>query len=359
MRAPYLLGTLLVTLVLTGCEPEAERRAHDVFVYGEEPLRLTYFYGGAGELASAGGVLELEDAPARDERRTGDFAVSGSLLVNGRPYLSAPLDPLPEAPATAGRIPLTTDMQLTVHQDVGEIVYFDGASYLTLAQDGTPGVTQRVVPRPRLNALRGLGQLTNEEADALAAGLARRGPYVLVELEPSSLPANAVDGLAEHRRTGVFVQSAIPTDEGAFRPAPQQVAWETVASGTQATGVQAPRFEIISSRQQLVSFWSRVHATQLQPPPVPEASFERETLVAVFSGPQTSGGYAVQARRVALEQGELYLDVEFVEPAQGALASQALTSPWTLVRVLRGGFPVVWVRDAADGALVGVARRTE
>jgi hypothetical protein len=359
MRVRTLLCLATLLALLAGCQPESPRSASDVFLYGDAPRRLTFFYGGPGELAYEGGTLTLTEAPANDQRRAADVTVRSSLLVDGKPHLSAPLQPLEAAPAVARRIPLTTDMQLTVSQDVGEVVYYDGSSYLTLVPDGTPGVTQRVVPRPRLNGLRGIGQLTNEEADALAASFEGRGPFVLVELEPSTLPTHAIDGLAEHRRTGLYVQHEITTDEGAYRPAPEQLTWETLASGAQATGVTSARFELISNRQQLVSFWSRVHASQLQPPPVPDVDFSRETLVAIYQGQKASGGYSVQARRVAVEQGELYVDVEFVEPAPGAMTTTALTSPWTLVRVLRAGYPVVWVRDAVDGTLLGVARRTD
>ncbi len=358
MRALYLLITFVLVAFLAGCEPEAERSAHDLYLYGDDGTLVTYFYGGPGTLAYGGGTVELEEAPAGDERRGGEFSVPGSLLVNGRPYLTAPLEPLDGVPATVSRIPLTTDMQLTINADVGEIVYYDGGSYLSLVKDGAPGVTQRVVPRPRLNELRGIGQLTNDEADALSATLEEGGPFVLVELPDDGLPAHPIDGLAEHRRTGLYVQHEISTDEGAFRPSPEQLAWETIASGSQATGVEAPRFELITDQQQLVSFWTRVHATQLQAPPLPNVTFERETLIAIFQGQKSTGGYSVQARRVVEERGELYVDVAFTEPAQDALTTQALTSPWTLVRVLRAGYEVAWIRDAADGALVGVARRT-
>ncbi|HZW98681.1 MAG TPA: protease complex subunit PrcB family protein [Trueperaceae bacterium] len=359
MRALYLLVSFVLALLLAACEPEAERSAHDLYLYGDEAVRLTYFYGGAGQIAYEGSTLELEDAPAADDRREGQYSAPRSLLVNGQPYLSAPLEPLDVAPATVSRIPLTTDMQLTINADVGEVVYYDGGSYLSLVLDGAPGVTQRVVPRPRLNELRGLGQLTNDEADAVSAALKEGGPFVLVELLEEELPPRPIDGLAEHRRTGLYVQHEISTDEGAFRPSPEQLAWETVASGNQATGVQSSRFELITNQQQLTSFWTRVHATQLQTPPLPSVNFERETLIAIFQGQQTTGGYGVQAQRVVEERGELYVDVAFTEPAEGAMTTQALTSPWTLVRVLRSGYGVAWVRDASDGTLVGVARRTE
>ena len=360
MRVAKLSAVLVcVFAVLTGCAPEAERTAHDLHVYGAQNQRYTYFYGGPGTLSYQGADVELTEAPTSDERRSVDYAVPGTLLVDGAPYLRASTPSLPGAPATVSRIPLTTDMHLELAQDVEEVVYFDGASYLTLVPAGEAGVVQRVVPRPRFNRLRGIGMLTNAEADALADALEANGPFVLTVLTTESLPVRAIDGLAEHLNTGVYVQTTIGTAEAAFRPAAEQLAWETVASGTQATGIDGPRYQLITREDQLISMWNQVHASQLQLPPLPQVDFQRETLVAIYLGQRSTGGYSVAVRRVSVEGSDLYLDTEFREPAAGAITTQALTSPWTLVRVLRGGFQVAWIRDVADGALRGAARATQ
>ena len=345
-----------VVAALTGCAPEVERTVHDVYLYGSLDERITYFYGGPGTLSYQGSEVELVAAVTGDQRRGGDLAVPTSLLVDGQQFLRAPTAPLPSAPATVSRIPQTTDMQLALAEAVGEVVYFDGTSYLTLSRGGEAGVVQRVVPRPRFNRLRGIGMLTNPEADALADFLEASGPFALTDLPAGSLPVRAVDGLAEQLSTGVYVQTEITTAQEAFRPAPQQLAWETIASGAQATGVQGARYQLITNQDQLIGAWSQMHATQLQQPALPQVDFQRETLVAIFLGQRNSGGYGVTVRRVAVEGNDLYLDTEFREPAAGAITTQALTSPWTLVRVLRGGFEVAWIRDVADGNLRGAAR---
>jgi len=357
MRVVRLCVVLLgVVAVVTGCAPGVERTVHDVYLYGTLDQRITYFYGGEGALSYQGADVELSDARTTDERRGGDLSVAGSLLVDGQQFLRAPATPLAEPPATVSRIPQTTDMQLALASTVDEVVYFDGASYLVLAQAGEAGVVQRVVPRPRFNRLRGIGMLTNAEADALADFLEQGGPFVLSDLPVESLPVRAIDGLAEQLTTGVYVQTEIGTAQEAFRPAPQQLAWETIASGTQATGVQGATYQLITSQDQLIGVWSQMHASQLQQPPLPQVDFQRETLVAIFLGRRSTGGYGVTVRRVSVEGNDLYLDTEFREPAAGAITTQVLTSPWTLVRVLRGGFEVAWVRDVADGSLRGAAR---
>jgi len=357
-RFAVLLAVLVVTGLLASCAPEAERTMHDVYVYGVQNDRLTYFYGGGGTLAYEGGSVELTDAPANDDRRSARFAVDSSLLVDGQPLLRTPTSGPEVEPLAVSRIPQTTDLQLNAAVAVGEVVYYDGNSYLSLVPEAAAGVSLRVVPKPRFNRLRGLGQLTNGEADALADAFESGGAYVMAVLPSDTVPVRTVDGLAEQLRTGIFVQTAIATDQSAFRPAPDQLAWETVAAGNQATGVDDRRFQLITDRQQLTSIWAQAHATQLQPPSTPRVDFSRETLIAIFLGQQRSGGYGVEVVRVSEEGGELYLDVRFTEPAAGAITSQALTSPWTLVRVLRGGYQVAWIRNAADGSLAGAARAT-
>src|SRR5690606_14500559 len=210
MRVAKLSAVLLcLAAVMTGCAPEAERTVHDLYVYGSMNQRYTYFYGGPGTLSYQGADVELTEARASDDRRAVDFAVPGTLLVAGTPFLRAPTPPLTSAPSIVSRIPQTTDMQLELAQTVGEVVYFDGNSYLTLVQAGEAGVVQRVIPRPRFNRLRGVGMLTNAEADELADVLERSGPFVLTVLTTESLPVRAVDGLAEQLTTGVYVQPEI------------------------------------------------------------------------------------------------------------------------------------------------------
>jgi len=343
--------------ILAGCAPEGAPSMSDVYVYGVLNARLTYFYGAPAELAYEGKTLTLTE-PTGDERiLNAPYAVRGAALVDGAAYLRSPIEPLPTAPVTLSRIPLTTDVLVAADTLVGEVIYFDGGRYLRIADELASGVVQRVVPRPRLNRLRGIGLLTNAEADAVADALEASGrPFVVAELPAGRLPTRSVDGLAEHRRTGVYVQTDIPTDETAYRPAPEQLTWEVVAQGNQAVGFDAPTYQLVTDRDQLIRLWSQVHGRQLQVPPLPAFDYGRETIVALMAGEKATGGYGVEVRRVREEDGELYLDVVFTEPAAGAITTQALTSPWVLVRVLRGGYDVAWLRDAVDGSLLGAAR---
>lgn len=347
---------LAALFLVAACAPGPTVRLHDLYLYGEANQRLSHFYGDEGEFLYGGETLTLR-RPGEGERPTAPYAVEGALLVDGEPYLSAELEPLERPVVTASRIPLTTDMQVRVEVDTEQVVYFDGSSFLLLLEEGQAGNQLRVVPRPLVNRLRGLGQLNSAEAAMLERAVREGGqPVVLAFLPEETLPPHAVDGLADQRRTGIYLQREIGTDRGAFRPAPTELTWEVLARGSQAVGFDSATYELVTSEEQLISLWNRAHGSLLTVPALPRVDFQRETVVALFAGSKPTGGYGVSVERVTEEGGELYLDVAFTSPGEGAITTQALTSPWVMVRVLRGGYQVAWLRDPATGGLIGAAR---
>jgi len=330
---------------------------HDLYLYGTLDARLTYFYGDATEFDYEGGTVTLSRPETGRRAATDAYHVPEALNVDGRGYLRVATPALGQAAVTASRIPLTTDMQLHVRVPTQQVVYFDGSSFLLLAEEGAAGNQVRVVPRPLLNRLRGLGQLNTAEATMLENVVRSAGtPTVLAFLPVEALPPHSVDGLEDHRRTAIYVQREIGSDTSAFRPSPTDLTWDVLARGNQALGFDGPTYQIVTNETQLLSLWSSAHGSQLTVPPVPRVDFQRETVVALFVGARSSGGYSVSVERVTQENGELYLDVVFGSPAPGSITTQALTSPWVLVRVLRGGYEVAWLRDPATGNLIGAAR---
>jgi len=65
--------------------------------------------------------------------------------------------------------------------------------------------------------------------------------------------------------------------------------------------------------------------------------------VLVTMGEKPTGGYAVDINEIATSNGDWVIDVEFVSPAPGDMVTQALTYPYTFVKVKGEGG--VKVRD--------------
>jgi hypothetical protein len=354
--APLAVLALLIPLV--ACDTDAPPQIHDVTVTGVLDARITYLYGEPRTFELEGRELTL--SPADPDAPPHPLRVTAALRVDGAPYLREPAAAPDPVPAQVQRIPLTTDLQLRTVSETRAILYYDGASWFVLGQDDPARLDVRVTPRPRSQRLRGIGQLTVSEADALAGYLESLDePLVVTVLAAADTPRRSVDGVAEYRATALHVERGIGVDVTAFRPAPRTVQWEVLASGTQAVGVDRASYRLLRDETDLRTVWNQAYGASLTVPPVPHVDFARETLLAVFLGTRPTGGYGIEVRGVTLEGGDLFVDVVVIEPDPGAIVTQALTSPWALVRVLRGGVSAAWFRDPGDGRLYAVARRSD
>ena len=357
MRRLVPFGFLAALALLVACDPDASPQLHDVTITGVVDARLGYLYGEPRSFMLEGRTVTL-GASDRDALRV-PLSVTGSLSVDGEPFLRTPVEPIP-APVDVRRIPLTTDVQVRTIAATRALLYFDGNAWFTLGEDDQAGLDLRVTPRPRSARLRGLGELTLTEADAIAGYLEALGePLVVSVLGGADVPRRSVDGLAEYRASALHVQTGLTTDASAFRPAPRTVQWETVASGQQAVNVPRPTFRLVRTEAELLSLWNQLHGSQLTVPPLPSVDLGRETVLVVMMGQRPTGGYAVDVRGVSLEGTDLFVDVRLAEPSSGAVTTSALTSPWAVVRVLRADVSAAWFRDPDDGRLFAVARRAD
>jgi hypothetical protein len=355
MRLLSLMTTLLLTL--TACVPQTGSLSfHEVEIYSNAvdlPGVYGYFYGTPTTLRVGSQDLELTEG-----NPTGDLSVPSALLANGQPYFRRSVTRLDFPPTRVQRIPLTSDVQLEVGEQVKEVLYFDGNKWFTLVNAAGQGFRARVVPKERLQGLQNVASLNREEAEAIQKALIPRAP-VAVTVMDSKLPARSADGFTEYLRSTFYIQQTVPTDEAAYQAPDEELIWDTLAEGGQATGAEQPQYALISNAEQLLSFWNQAYGAQLNIPSLPDVDFRRETIVAAFAGTKPSGGYGLTVERVTLEGNDVYLDLNEIVPASDTMTTQALTSPWLMLRILRGDINAAWFRNAADGALFGVAQRTQ
>lgn len=341
-------------ILLIACAPDAQPSLHEVNLVGSEYVRVSWFYGQPRELQLADETLTLTRAPNREP---GSMVVSDALDVNGQPFLREPLALLQRAPTEASYIGGSSDMRVQVGQDAAQVLYWDGAVWFTLLEDARRGVNTRVVPVPRLSGLQNLAQLTRSEADALEDYLEGRGPVVVTVLDVMPSAARTVNGIEEYLRSGFYLQRQISTIAADSGPAEDEVFFDHLASGSGATVGTDASWRLLGSQDAYLQAWNSANGTQLSPAPAPAVDFSRETVLALFMGQRPSGGYSVSVEAMRQVGSEVYVDVRFSEPAPGTMVSQALTSPWTMVRILRGNVSAVWLRDAATGEVLGAASR--
>ncbi len=349
----FLLG-LIPVLLLVSCAPDAEPTLHEINLVGSEYVRVTYFYGLPRTFVLGDSEVTLERSAGRGNET---LAVSESLRVDGLPFLRDPLPRLRRAPTEVSYVGGSSDMRVRTGQFAAQVLYYDGSVWFTLLEDTSADVNTRVVPVPRLSGLRGLANLTRAEADALQAYLETGGPLALTVLDEMPGAPRVVMGVEEYLRSGFYLQRQIGTLSDSAPVSGSEVFFDVIASGSNALGAGEGSYALIGNDADLREAWAIAHGAQLAPPALPQVNYENETVLTLFMGSRATGGYDIRLDRLSRQGNEYFADVTLTEPAEGAMLTQALTSPWQIVRILRGGVNSVWIRDSVSGEILGVAVR--
>ena len=69
--------------------------------------------------------------------------------------------------------------------------------------------------------------------------------------------------------------------------------------------------------------------------PKPNVDFSQNSLIGVFAGLKTTGGYSIKVTRVMEDDEKLTVFVEEVSPGKSCLVTQAITFPYQFVKIPR------------------------
>lgn len=335
-------------------------RVHEALLYGGTQERITWVYGqlgsGQSSLKLGGQIVDLRPA-VQDP-----LAVAGSLSVNGKATYRTPTTPLGQ------KLSLTrgTDGLFTVTPNAGArlqaVYYTDGASWQKLS--GTSGVVRGAAVR----GLQGAGQLTDDEAAALGQALQNQGALAVAVLEDAApdAPLTVEPRPAEHLVTALYVLPGVRTVSSVrLSPVPAPIAPAPTAPTPPVAGGRVTVNELARGNNAAVSsftvqvattqaaanaLYAQAYGRQTSVPAAPGVS--GSTLVGVFLGQRTTGGYSVQVTGASVNGSALTLTVHVTSPGPGSITTQALTSPWTIVRV-PGTFTQVAVVDERGRPLTG------
>ncbi|THF88255.1 protease complex subunit PrcB family protein [Deinococcus sp. KSM4-11] len=321
---------LVAPAALSGCRATGSGSldVHEALLYGAAREHVVWVYGTlAGEdrgQVTLNGQSTVLTAGAPD-----GALVPGTLSVNGKAtyrFASQPLNaPFSAAETGTGTIQVT-------HRDssVAAAFYTDGTRWTRLeGTTGTVGLRQTAT-------LRGAGNLTDAEADSLGAALLHQGPLVVAVLTEGSLPDAALKvdpAPARYLRTGLYLSAPTrPAGSSPITTPPTtggSVEFTVLASGTNAS-VTTGGVEIASTQAEIDALLARVNGRQTS---AATSTPTGGTVIGVFLGQRPTGGYSVRVLSVSKADNVLTVRVQVHAPGPGAITTQALTSPWTLIRV--------------------------
>jgi len=111
------------------------------------------------------------------------------------------------------------------------------------------------------------------------------------------------------------------------------VSFETIEQGSYST-LSERQSIVIDNAEEWKELWETMHANRQPLPELPQIDFKKEMVLAVFQGQQATGGYSIEVAKI-VEDSNIVVGVIEKTPPPGAFVTQAITSPYHLVKIAK------------------------
>lgn len=105
----------------------------------------------------------------------------------------------------------------------------------------------------------------------------------------------------------------------------------------QIGGYNKEEIRIISDRKGLLEVYGYVNRIRKPGFTIPNIDFSKETIVAVFMGEKTSGGYAVSIESVREENEKIIVQIKEIKPGPKDMVTMVITQPFCFVKINSAG----------------------
>jgi hypothetical protein len=356
MRLPLL--AVIFTFLANACAlfPPSKYNVSDVILYGIQERHLV-FYGEAADERHT--TLEGVKHTLTNDAALGAFAVSGSLAVDDKPTLQLQPKAAREIFALA-TIPLSSELSVLTREKVEKVVYFDGKTWFNAAGDLEANTKLRL-PKIERQGLRGLGKLSDPEADALEGYLKTKYKNKALALGLLTFP-DIPDDVAKldprpdrYDLTALYVQVDVPVDLLGGFANNQPLELKTLLNGSNAAyGSDASLVRLDRNEQSFNQTWKLMNGNFVPVPNAPSVDFNRNKVLTVFLGQRPTGGYGIVLSSLKLEGQTLVVSANVRQPGAGTITTQVITSPFSSVLISGGSrFTSVRVVNAATRETIG------
>lgn len=111
-------------------------------------------------------------------------------------------------------------------------------------------------------------------------------------------------------------------------------SFDTVVQGQYGSyDFEEEEYIVIDNQDDFEAFWEALHEGRDSTPSLPTVDFSQETVVAAVFGTKSTGGHTIDVTRVSSDGGQLHVQVEKGVPGDDCLTTQAVTSPYHVIKV--------------------------
>jgi hypothetical protein len=116
------------------------------------------------------------------------------------------------------------------------------------------------------------------------------------------------------------------------------VEFVVIDEGDRAVNISDRKNYLVNGEEELQRLWTMVYGASA--PPKPALDFMQHDVIAVFMGEAPSGGHAITISGIEDTADARIVRIMLTAPGEGCMTSQAITSPYQLVRVPISSLPL-------------------
>lgn len=132
-----------------------------------------------------------------------------------------------------------------------------------------------------------------------------------------------------------------PPDGNGGQVDSRDIPFETIIGGPgYSSGMHTREQVVVTSQAQWQDVWDRVHQGILPKPAAPDIDFNTSTVVALFQGLHGTGGFEIEVKQVTESDNDVTVSFVDIVPGQDCFVTQALTSPFHIIRIDRQSKPI-------------------
>lgn len=135
----------------------------------------------------------------------------------------------------------------------------------------------------------------------------------------------------------IFISSVVLLSTLAFSCSNQgddesNVSFEVVLESS-FSSVSDKRQVVIRNNEDYQKLLNEVYKDLDQMPRFPDADFTRNSIIAVFSGPKSTGGYSVSVDKIKESSGKITVNVIETAPGKNCKVTEMESRPYIIVRI--------------------------
>ena len=129
--------------------------------------------------------------------------------------------------------------------------------------------------------------------------------------------------------------------DGVKEKASERIEFETVAIGSNCSHYERKN-HIITDENKWKSLLSEAYKTYSSIPTLTQVDFNKEMVIAVFQGRNSSGGFGIKVTKIVEKDQSIEVFIEETKPKSGQIVTMVLTQPYHIIKLKKSNNQVIF-----------------